>query len=424
VSAHPALNVSLPNWPITGNQIPIAILFTLHIVVAEFSLGAITLAACMETLGVRTGNEWHMRYARAAGNAYYLVFSLGATLAVFAVTAIIGLWGVTWGVLLNHFFLFFAIAFGLFFILAPLLVWYRNSFGKMAPRSHAMLAWAVWFWQTAFMVLIVIIDAYLIDPAHNGLPGGFLNPPYVPLLLHRLVGNVSWTALFLSGLAVLLMTRRTELRERAFQSWAARLNLRIGLATAIAMPLLGFALMEVLRTSVPGYFDNLVRGDASYLFVIQAAALGVLFVSANLALAGEVMHGRRADVFSRVCVGVAVVAFTVGMLPGGVLSGGTFWVRYAGIGAGLLVTLAHLLARSAPLHPKPVYQPSPGAYAVLPYSTSVIARRALVVCGVVAMGLSLYMGVMKEEARGSYVINGELTQQDSRGLWNPQGIYP
>jgi hypothetical protein len=399
-------------------------MFTLHIVIAEFSLGAITLAVGMETIGLRTGNEWHMRYARAIANAYYLVFSLGATFAVFAVTAIIGLWGATWGVLLNRFFLLFAIAFGLFLILLPLLVLYRNSFGKMAPRRHAMLGWAVWFWQTAFMVLIVELDAYLIDPAHSGILGGMANPPYVPLLLHRLVGNVSWTALFLAGFAVLRMARRTDLRERAFQSWAARLNLRIGLATAIAMPLLGFALMEVLRTSVPGYFDNLVRGDASYLFVIQAAALGVLFVSANLALAGEVVRERRAGLFSRVCVGVAVIGFTVGMLPGAVLNGGTFWIRYAGIGIGLLVTVAHLLARSAPLHPAPVYQPAPGAYAVLPYSTSSVARRALVVCGLVAVSLSLYMGVMKEEARGAYVINGELTQQDAHGQWNPQGIYP
>jgi Cytochrome bd terminal oxidase subunit I len=424
VTAVPGLTVSPTNWPVAGNQIPVAVLFTLHIAIAEFSLGAITLAACMETISVSTGNEWHLRYARAAANAYYLVFSLGATLGVFAVTVIIGLWGVTWGVLLNRLFLLFAIAFGLFLILAPLLVWYRNSFGRMAPRAHAILGWAVWFWQTAFMVLIVIIDAYLIDPAHDALPGGFLNPPYVPLLLHRLIGNVSWTALFLAGLAVLLMTRRTDLRERAFQSWAARLNLRIGLATAIAMPVLGFALMEVLRTSVPGYFVNLVRGDAAYLFVIQAAALGVLFVSANLALAGEMARERRSEVFSRVCVVLTVVAFTIGLLPGGVLGDSTFWVRYAGIGAGLVVTLAHLLARSAPLHPKPVYQPAPGAYAVLPFSTSSVARRALVVCGVVAMGLSLYMGVMKEEARGAYVVNGELTQQDAHGLWNPQGIYP
>jgi hypothetical protein len=365
-----------------------------------------------------------MRYARAAANAYYLVFSLGATLAVFAVTVIIGLWGPTWGVLVNRFFPLFGFAFGSFFILAPLLVWYRNSFGRLAPRAHMLLGWAVLFWQTLFMVAMVVLDAYLIDPAQSGLLRGVLNPPFLPLLLHRLVGNVSWTALFLAGFAVLRMARASEEGERAFQSWAARLNLRIGLATAIAMPVLGFALIEVLRTSVPSFFDNLVRNDGAYLFVIQAALLGILFVAANVALAGEQLTDRGADVLGRVCVGLAALGFAIGLLPSQVLGTDVYWVRYAGIGAGLVVTLVHLLARSAPLQPKPAYQPAPGAYAVLPYSASLAARRALVLCGVVSMALSLYMGVLKEEARGSYVINGELTQQDAHGLWNPQGIYP
>jgi hypothetical protein len=38
--------------------------------------------------------------------------------------------------------------------------------------------------------------------------------------------------------------------------------------------------------------------------------------------------------------------------------------------------------------------------------------------------LALFMGYMKEQARGGYVVNGELTQQDAHGPWNPQGIYP
>jgi hypothetical protein len=35
------------------------------------------------------------------------------------------------------------------------------------------------------------------------------------------------------------------------------------------------------------------------------------------------------------------------------------------------------------------------------------------------------MGYMKEEARGSYSIYGELTQQQGHGLFNPSpGLYP
>lgn len=417
------LNVPIPDWPIVGNHFPVALLFTIHIAIAELSLGLITLAVCFETLGLRSGSEWHFRYARAAANVYYLVFSAGATFAVFAVTAIIGLWGPTWGVLLNHFFALFGVAFGLFFVLAPLLVVYRNSFGRMGARRHALLGWAVFFWQTLFMLMMVVIDAYMIDPAQSGLLRGVLNPPYLPLLLHRLVGNVSWTALFLAGFAALRLARSGDEGERAFQAWAARINLRIGLATGILMPVLGFALVEVLKSSVATYFDHLVASPA-HLFVFQAALLGLMFVAANVALAWERPLRSGVDGFGRLSVLLSVAFFGAGLLPASVLSGDMIWVRYAAIGAGLVVTLMHLLLRSAPRQRTPVPVPAPGAAAVLPYSTYAIGRRALMACGVFAVMLSLYMGYMKETARGPYTINGELTQQDARGQWNPQGIYP
>jgi Cytochrome bd terminal oxidase subunit I len=417
------LNVPIPDWPVIGNHLPVALLFTIHIAIAELSLGLITLAVSFETLGLRSGSEWHFRYARAAANVYYLVFSIGATFAVFAVTAIIGLWGPAWGVLLNRFFALFGVAFGLFFVLAPLLVIYRNSFGKMAARPHALLGWAVLFWQTLFMVMIVVVDAYIIDPAQSGLLRGVLNPPYLPLLLHRLVGNVSWTALFLAGFAALRLARAHDEGERTFQAWAARTNLRIGLATGILMPVLGFVLVEVLRGSVATYFDHLVDSPA-HLFVFQAALLGLMFVAANVALAWERPLRDGADGFGRVSVVLSVAFFGAGLLPAAVLGTGIYWIRYAAIGAGLVVTLMHLLLRSAPLQRSPVPAPAPGAAAVLPYATYAVGRRALMACGVFAVMLSLYMGYMKETARGPYTINGELTQQDARGLWNPQGIYP
>lgn len=417
------LNVPIPEWPVIGNHFPVAFLFTAHIAIAELSLGLITLAACFETLGLRSGSEWHFRYARAAANVYYLIFSLGATWAVFAVTAIIGLWGPTWGVLLNHFFALFGLAFGLFFLLAPMLVVYRNTFGKMPARRHAMLGWGVLFLQTLFMVMMVVLDAYMIDPAQSGLLRGVLNPPYLPLLLHRLVGNVSWTALFLAGFAALRLARSSDEGERTFQAWAARINLRIGLATGIVMPVLGFALVEVLKSSVAAYFDHLVNSPA-HLFVFQAALLGLVFVAANVALAWERPLRSGADGFGKLSVALSVVFFGAGLLPASVLSESIYWIRYAAIGAGLVVTLMHLLLRSAPLQRTPVPAPAPGAAAVLPYSTHAVARRALMACGVFAVMLSLYMGYMKETARGPYAINGELTQQDARGQWNPQGVYP
>jgi hypothetical protein len=64
-----------------------------------------------------------------------------------------------------------------------------------------------------------------------------------------------------------------------------------------------------------------------------------------------------------------------------------------------------------------------GADAALPFAGST-ARVAVGVIGVVAAVLSLYMGFMKEQARGPYAIYGEMTLQDAHGVYNPGNIYP
>ncbi|HEY0409461.1 MAG TPA: hypothetical protein VGE42_04265, partial [Candidatus Dormibacteraeota bacterium] len=112
----PALSVPTPDWPVVGDQLPIAVLFTVHIAVAEFSLGVVTLAPIFEAWGAGRGGERALRLARQLARAYYLLFSLGATLGVFAVTALIGLWGNQIGTLVNRFLPLIAVAFGTFLV--------------------------------------------------------------------------------------------------------------------------------------------------------------------------------------------------------------------------------------------------------------------------------------------------------------------
>ena len=172
-------SITIPTFPGIGDAWIVGALFLAHIALAEFSVGAITLAAAMEGYGLRSGSPDARRYARAAANSYYLVFSLGATFAIFAVVALVGLFGNGTGTLVNRFLPLVGLAFGLFIVLAPLLVWYRNSFGRMRDRNHFILGCIVAAWQTLFVVLIVGLDGFLITP-DNASFASVLNPTYVP----------------------------------------------------------------------------------------------------------------------------------------------------------------------------------------------------------------------------------------------------
>jgi hypothetical protein len=317
------------------------------------------------------------------------------------------------------------VIFGLFLLLTPALVVYRNTFETMPPRAHITLGFAVLALQALFVVGISALDTYLITPNHAGFLDGARNAPYLPLVLHRIIASVSWTALFLAGFAAIRLARATDEKERVFQAWAARVNIRIGLLTAVLMPIDGFALVEVLKNVQPGFFGNLVNGQAAYLFVLQEILLAGVLVGGNIALALEMPRGERVDALGRGAIAVTAAGMVLGILPAQVLGSGIYWLRYLGIGAATLATLIHVAVRTVPARAMPRLAVAPGAYAALPYTASARSRQALVSAGVLALVLALFMGYLKEEARGNYSLYGELTQQQGQGPFNPNpSLYP
>ena len=414
------LQVTTPDFPGIGNNVPVGIAFLIHIAIAEFSVGAITLAVAAEWHHVRTHDARTARYARALANNYYLVFSLGATFAVFAVVLLTGLWANEFGQLVNKFIWLVALAFGLFFVLAPLLVWYRNTFTRMEPSRHATLGTAVAVVQTLFMVLIVAIDAYLINPVDAGLTEPVFNPVYWPLLVHRLIGNIGWTALFCAAYAALrLWLGGGDAEERSFQTWAARVNLRVGLFFSLLMPVVGFILIEVIKQNQPGYFDNLLGGATADFMVVQECLVGAMFIGGNVALASEDGGPGEWSAASRAVILVCVVGMTIAALPSGVLGGGVNALRYAGLGAAVAATAANLAwhLRGRRQRQDDSLRGSGSA--------SRLGRNALVTIGTVSLVTTLLMGYIKEHARGDYAVYGELRQSDAHQPYNPPaGLYP
>jgi hypothetical protein len=220
------------------------------------------------------------------------------------------------------------------------------------------------------------------------------------------------------------MRRAKSAEERAFQAWAARLNLRIGLLTALLMPIGGFILIEVLKSDQVGFFDNLVNGQAAWLFIVQEALFGGLLIAGNIALALEAPRGRSVDVRGRVAIAVVTAGMVLGVLPSQALPGGLRVVRYAGIAIAVIVTAVHLFSRG--LRPSDSHaERETGQSPQIPAAASALGRRALVAAGALGLAVALFMGYMKEEARGRYVFYGELTQDQGHEPFNPSpSLYP
>jgi len=103
----------------------------------------------------------------------------------------------------------------------------------------------------------------------------------------------------------------------------------------------------------------------------------------------------------------------VACLPAAVITPGILALRYVGLGLAVVVTAVHVVIRWNP------------SGLLIQAVRGVTLRRSLVLVGVVSVVTALYMGFIKEQARGDYVVYGVLTQSSAHGRFlPPTSDYP
>lgn len=386
-----SLATPIPSLPFgtLGAQLAIGATFLIHIALVGFILAATALAPFMELAGRRRGGDpMCLRYARSLSHAIVYLYSLGATWAVFAVVLLAGLYGRLTGTVLNELLLPLTIAFSSFFLGIPLLLLYVYCWDRLSPRLHLAVGFAFAAVQYTFLFTIVELDSYVLTPGTAvSAVGAAFSPSYPWLLLHYAGANLSWAPLLLAGIAIWRGRRAKSAAEITYQRWAARINFAIGSIFLLAQPITGFLLSETVKSSSMPAFDNLFVFNSGALFIGQVALLAVLVVGANLVFwrhnqsAGEGGSGGTLTV-------VALLGMAVTAMPAAVIPPNVVMLRYVALLIAFLATTVNLIGYLRALQ-------RGGASAQI----SPIAGRLIGVVGVCAVVLSMYMGVIKENAK-------------------------
>lgn len=400
--------------PVVGAKWLVGILFLAHILFGSFSMGAVLISPAFEALGVLRRNAWMERLAHGVATANLKVFSLGATLGSFAVFLLIGLYPRLFVSLGLVFFWVLLVAFTSWFVTIALLLLYAHKWKEVVAvagrRVHLALGVGGGLLEQLFLFLIVGVDSFLLTPNGQQELSAAFNPSFWEELLHRFVGNLSWTALLIAAVMVGCWVTRSDPEDRAYYGWAARVSLLLGFLLLVPQALLGFAFAEAIRHASPGAFDQSFRGPAAWLWQVQQALFGVLLVG------GDVYFWRSRDGGGRLSApltGLVAVLCVGTVLPAAAYPGPAFWLRYVWLGLAIALSVAHWLLWN-PL--RRGERPDPGG----------AGRWAVAVTGVVAVGLFLLMGVVRETARDPYAVYGAMTQGQAQGLFQaPNGrFYP
>ena len=339
-------------FPLIGSRSAAWIAAQLHLLFGSFILGVPMFAVIIEFIGWKTKD---MRYDRMAQE--FIKLCMGA----FSTTALLGgvlvfilIWcypkvmsklsGIFGPTMIFYVILFFGETFTLYL--------YSYGWDKMQGRHkgwHLFLGVLLNVWGTAIMFVSNSWLSYQTSPAtqhgvlsemrkkswmeeqlaadpsltpetvmdgvtdhsmiplHNEATGEFMgtvwdavnNFTWMPINIHRLVGNIAFGGSIVAAYAAFRFLVAKTKEDRAHYDWMGYTGNFIALCGLIPLPFLGYWLGREIYLFNNTMGINMMGSLFSWLFIIQAVMIGVLFIGANYYLWSGMGRIDGAEVYAR-----------------------------------------------------------------------------------------------------------------------------
>jgi hypothetical protein len=107
------------------------------------------------------------------------------------------------------------------------------------------------------------------------------NPTWWPINIHRLIANVALGGAIAAAYAAFRFLMAHTEEEKAHYDWMGYIGNFIAIAALIPLPFAGYWLAKDIYAYSAQMGTTLMGGSFSWLFIIQAMLIGVLFIGAN-----------------------------------------------------------------------------------------------------------------------------------------------
>ena len=268
----------------------------LHLWFAAFVLAVPMFALFIEYLGWRavkndTGEarryDWLAHeMARLLPAAYSLTAITGALLGFLLFTAYPRFMGYLTGIFGPTF-----VVYPLFFVAETfcLYFWYYGWDRLQGERKwlHLWLGLLLNIFGTIVMFIADAWATFMMTPGGVDQQGNLVslydavwNPGWMPLNIHRLVANITFGALLCSAYAAYRFLMAKSPQDKALYDWMGYTGNLIALFTMLFLPFAGYYFGFELFAFSATYGVTLMGGVLSWLFIIQAIVIAVLFIGA------------------------------------------------------------------------------------------------------------------------------------------------
>ncbi len=284
-------------FPYTGNRTAVWIVAQLHILFAGFILGAPIFVVISEWLGYRKQDPRYDRLAKEVTKVTVILYSMTALTGGLFIFVLLATYPqfTTW--LINHFFIVFAVIYPLLFI------------GETFVLYMYFYTWDAWKGNKkarhialgVLLNLIGSITLFVIDG-----PTSFMNTPvkaegvspveflatasiwdkmfnysWMPLNMHRLVGNVTFGGFVAGLIAAYMYMGATKDDERAYYDWMGFVGNMIGVGALLFLPFMGYLLAYELCDYDASICPYMMADQLSMFFEMQGAMIGLIFLASN-----------------------------------------------------------------------------------------------------------------------------------------------
>jgi cytochrome bd ubiquinol oxidase subunit I len=279
-------------FPVVGSRLAVWAIAQLHLNFAAFILGVPIFAVIIEIMGWRTREARYDWLAHEFVKLTFAAFSTTALLGAFLLFLFIGYYPKFWAYMTSIFFptywiyalLFFAETFTVY-------LWYYGWDWLSGSRKwiHVGLGVLSNLFGTAILFVANSWVTFMVSPGGIDETGALkgsvwaaiYNFTWMPINIHRLIANIVFGGTIAAAYAAFRFLSATTDEERARYDWMGYIGNFVALTAFIVLPFAGYWLGREIYAFNQTMGITMMGGFMSWLWIIQAILIGVLFIGSN-----------------------------------------------------------------------------------------------------------------------------------------------
>ena len=284
------------SFPWLGARAAVWIAAEVHLMFAAFVLGVPMFAVVAEAIGIFGKDERYDRLAKEFTRLLLIAYSAtaiwGGVLLFFLTTLYPRFWGHMAGIFEVSMWLYV----GLFFLESFTLYLYYYGWDRWkqgrAKWGHWTLGILLNLWGTTVMFIADSWLSYMMSPPEQlqvaeGLTEmgrlwiAINNATWMPINIHRIIANVVFGGSIVAAYAAYRFLAADTDEERAHYDWMGYVGNLIAIGALIILPFAGYYLGREIYEYNQQMGITMMGGFMSWLWIIQAFLIGVLFLAGN-----------------------------------------------------------------------------------------------------------------------------------------------